>query len=377
MAVRPAPAASRAASHEPALIERVRVEPPAAALADRLDVVEVRGRVHPLERLRSVPVRGSSGTERVGDSARWLPAMTASSRAGRSGWCRPATCSRYAGWVANSTVTASDYEPARLRSSHGELSRPDRAAPPGSLAGRAAQRRRAGPRAAVVERPARRPAHVHRPRRRAVEHDPPGLAVRDPRRGFTSVRTGAVTEAGADVLQPPGLHDAADPAPARPVADRLDAAGAHGAAIRRSRGYAVRDRRGRGSGRPGRVRRAWAIDRTGIDETCEATPSHRAACRSTAAPASPATVRRLSRSPAAPTTGYLQRLAVHPRLAGPRRRPQPHARLADAGCRRRRLTRAVVNTHTDNDVALDLYRRVGFRVLPQGLSVLDRRLDDV
>jgi hypothetical protein len=44
---------------------------------------------------------------------------------------------------------------------------------------------------------------------------------------------------------------------------------------------------------------------------------------------------------------------------------------------RRRLTRAVVNTHTDNDVALGVYQRVGFRILPQGLSVLVRRLDDL
>ena len=44
---------------------------------------------------------------------------------------------------------------------------------------------------------------------------------------------------------------------------------------------------------------------------------------------------------------------------------------------RRRLTRAMVNTHTDNNVALGLYQRFGFRLLPQGLVVLTRQLDDM
>ena len=41
-------------------------------------------------------------------SARRTPSSTASSRSGRSGWRGPARCSRYAEWVANSTVTPLD-----------------------------------------------------------------------------------------------------------------------------------------------------------------------------------------------------------------------------------------------------------------------------
>jgi ribosomal protein S18 acetylase RimI-like enzyme len=72
-------------------------------------------------------------------------------------------------------------------------------------------------------------------------------------------------------------------------------------------------------------------------------------------------------------TGYLQRLAVHPEA---RRRGLGAGLVADAltWMRRWRVGRALVNTQQANTGALALYQAVGFRVLPEGLQVLARRL---
>jgi ribosomal protein S18 acetylase RimI-like enzyme len=115
----------------------------------------------------------------------------------------------------------------------------------------------------------------------------------------------------------------------------------------------------------------WAIDAAGIEETCTATPSHRARGRRLDGHLAGYAV-----TGRADHTGYLQRLAVHPAQQG---HGVGLALTIDSliWMQRRRLTRAIVNTHTDNAVALSLYRRVGFRVLPHGLMVLHRRLDDV
>ena len=118
------------------------------------------------------------------------------------------------------------------------------------------------------------------------------------------------------------------------------------------------------------------MDRIGIDETCEATPAHRARAIDSDPATARAPIAGFAITGRAARTGYLQRLAVHPDWQG-------HgfgfslALDSVTWMRRRRLTRAVVNTATDNTVALDLYGRIGFRVLPQGLAVLTRRLDDI
>ncbi|MGH9037690.1 MAG: GNAT family N-acetyltransferase [Acidimicrobiia bacterium] len=72
-------------------------------------------------------------------------------------------------------------------------------------------------------------------------------------------------------------------------------------------------------------------------------------------------------------TGYLQRLAVHPASRG---QGLGRALVVDAlvWLRRRGASRAMVNTQRTNEGARALYRACGFRLLPEGLSVLAREL---
>jgi GNAT superfamily N-acetyltransferase len=74
--------------------------------------------------------------------------------------------------------------------------------------------------------------------------------------------------------------------------------------------------------------------------------------------------------------GFLQRLAVHPDLAG---RGIGTALIDDAlhWCRRRHCDAVLVNTQESNDRAFALYQRLGFVPEPDGLAVLMRRLDEV
>lgn len=75
----------------------------------------------------------------------------------------------------------------------------------------------------------------------------------------------------------------------------------------------------------------------------------------------------------AESTGYLQRLAVHPDHFG---RGHGSALVADAmrWCERHRCAQLYVNTQETNERALDLYLRLGFLLEPQGLAVLRREL---
>jgi ribosomal protein S18 acetylase RimI-like enzyme len=189
-------------------------------------------------------------------------------------------------------------------------------------------------------------------------------------RGFASVRTGAVSDSGADLLTRQGFV----------VLQTLHLLDMSLVGWHPSETPTVRTRRMRERERDAAARvdlaafgEAWAIDRRGIDETCEATPAFRA--RVVDRPEGD----RLSGfavTGRAGHTGYLQRLSVHPDQQG---EGIGQALTVDSlqWMKRRRLTRAVVNTHTDNEVALHLYSKVGFRLMPQDLAVLTRRLDDV
>jgi ribosomal protein S18 acetylase RimI-like enzyme len=111
----------------------------------------------------------------------------------------------------------------------------------------------------------------------------------------------------------------------------------------------------------------WALDELGIGESCSATPYHRARM---------VDHRGYAISGRAEREGFLQRLAVDPAHQG---QGIGSALVADSlrWMKRHRATRAVVNTHVDNVAALNLYRRFGFRPLPQGLVLLHRSLENL
>jgi ribosomal protein S18 acetylase RimI-like enzyme len=115
----------------------------------------------------------------------------------------------------------------------------------------------------------------------------------------------------------------------------------------------------------------WRLGESGLREALHATPSVRfrvsEAGNGTVGPVAYAITGRAGRQ------GYLQRVAVHP---DGRRHGWGRALVLDAlrWLRRHDTRRALVNTQWTNDAALALYESCGFRQLPVGLCVLDRRL---
>ncbi|CAB4889093.1 unannotated protein [freshwater metagenome] len=191
-------------------------------------------------------------------------------------------------------------------------------------------------------------------------------------RGFTAVRTSAVTEAGADTLTRQGFH----------VTQRLHLLDLSLVGWRaptdngiRTERLHVRDRQEAAAVDHAAFGDTWAIDSVGIGETCTATPAHRARAVEGNQVDHPGLI-AYAVTGRADHTGYLQRLAVHPAYQG-RGAGWSLTRDSLIWMQRRRLTRAMVNTHVDNDVALGLYQGIGFRVLPHGLVVLTRALDNL
>lgn len=114
----------------------------------------------------------------------------------------------------------------------------------------------------------------------------------------------------------------------------------------------------------------WYFDDRGFGDALSATPTARfrvADRRSeTEAPGSPVGYAICGR---AGTTGYVQRLAVHPNC---QRRGLGRALLLDGltWLHKRGCNRAMVNTQTDNHAAFELYERSGFVNQSHGLTVL-------
>jgi ribosomal protein S18 acetylase RimI-like enzyme len=113
----------------------------------------------------------------------------------------------------------------------------------------------------------------------------------------------------------------------------------------------------------------WRLDHDGLRDALAATPSSRFRVAEGRGPIGYAVSGR------AGAIGYLQRLAVDPDSHG---RGIGSALVADGltWMRRRGARRALVNTQLDNDRALELYERMGFRPEPHRLAVLRRRLHD-
>lgn len=114
----------------------------------------------------------------------------------------------------------------------------------------------------------------------------------------------------------------------------------------------------------------WRLDESGFHEAMSATPSARFRV---------ATLQRrvvgYAVTGRAGSRGYLQRLAVDPRVQG---RGLGRALVVDAldWLRRRGVTNTVVNTQVENERALQLYLAMGFRLQPSGLEVLGRTITE-
>ena len=197
-------------------------------------------------------------------------------------------------------------------------------------------------------------------------------------RGFTAVRSGAVTEHGADTLRRLNFHVAqrlhlldlslvgwkAPPLSSRDPTREASVNAMHTERLR------VRDRALAAEVDHEAFGATWSMDIVGIGETCAATPSHRARAVNGVQFHHHGLV-GYAVTGRADRTGYLQRLAVRPDFQG-RGAGTSLTRDSLIWMQRRSLTRAVVNTHTDNEIALELYQRFGFRIMPQGLVVMSR-----
>lgn len=196
--------------------------------------------------------------------------------------------------------------------------------------------------------------------------------------GVTGIRTGALAARQAAQAELAGLHcaqelvllrlDAPLPRPARSTTGgdtaRHDTARHDTGATRLQRlagdGYraaATIDRVGFGD--------RWHLDAGMLEDICGATPRARARLAVTDGVVSGFLI-----SGRAGNTGYIQRLAVD---VTARRHGVATTLIADAfGWMRRFGVRHVyVNTHTDNEVALALYHRLGFRDLAERLRVYE------
>jgi ribosomal protein S18 acetylase RimI-like enzyme len=114
----------------------------------------------------------------------------------------------------------------------------------------------------------------------------------------------------------------------------------------------------------------WRLDDRGLQEALTATPHAR--FRVTSGPGD-GEISGYAVYGRAGRRGYLQRLAVDPVR---QREGRATALVVDGlrWLRRWRVDRVVVNTQFDNDAALHLYERLGFRRQPLGLSVLSTGL---
>jgi ribosomal protein S18 acetylase RimI-like enzyme len=112
----------------------------------------------------------------------------------------------------------------------------------------------------------------------------------------------------------------------------------------------------------------WRFDAVGLSDAIEATPFRRlrAALREKTPIAYAITGR-------AGAQGYLQRIGVAPHARG---QGWGQALVGDAlyWLRRHGARQALVNTQLDNDHAMALYQRCGFRTTPIQLAVMERSL---
>jgi ribosomal protein S18 acetylase RimI-like enzyme len=184
--------------------------------------------------------------------------------------------------------------------------------------------------------------------------------------GFQRVRTSAMSTASGVRMEAAGFHSIQDlvllqfDQPRRiPAADatirRLDDTRHHDAALVDAAAFGDE----------------WSLDPTAIVDVRHATPSHRA--RVAIDRRSDRRILGYAVSGRDARQGFLQRLAVHPDA---QRQGLGRALVLDSlrWASRWRVDRVLVNTHTTNDAALDLYESVGFHRLREQLHVFERSL---
>lgn len=181
--------------------------------------------------------------------------------------------------------------------------------------------------------------------------------------GYRTVRTGAVATGTGERLAHAGYHPVQELVllchdhPSEAAAPELPTARLARSAPARQRASDV-DRAAFDDG--------WQLDPAAVDDVCRATPRHRARTAGDG-------VHAYAISGRDARQGFLQRLAVEPDHQGS---GLGRALVADSlrWLARRRVQRVLVNTPVDNDRALELYERAGFRRLPEPLRVYERDL---
>jgi ribosomal protein S18 acetylase RimI-like enzyme len=187
-------------------------------------------------------------------------------------------------------------------------------------------------------------------------------------RGFTSMRTGALSPRQAEQAERSGLRCVQEL-----VLLELPMRSRHRLPPRRAGDRRPRRLRHRHLPVVADIDRAafgstWCLDAGMLSDVRTATPMHRA--RIVRSGPMPGAVTGFLISGRAGRTGYVQRLAVHPDA---HRQGLATDLLLDSlrWMRRAHLQRVFVNTHVENVAALTLYRAHGFVDLPERLRVFE------
>ena len=315
--------------------------------------------MHPFELGAGRAPRARAAAGRRAARRRRGPSSTAPTRAGRSGWPRPASC-------ASKRAIGGDQEHAARLTTR----RPLTTLGPGLrryatlAAGEGAQSavvpisRRRRPGRGVARPDRRRVARLARPRRAVAAHDRaparPTPRGRLPRGRDQRARAGREPAARRRRLRgarppAPAPHDLdAPPARERPHPPRRRAPTATALARRRR----------------GRVRRVLAVRRARAARS-DARDAARAHPRRADARRRPAAT---GCSAAPGRAGYVQRLAVAPARAGPRARPRAAHRRAALAARARRRAAPTSTRRTTTTRALALYLAPASRSCPSACA---------
>lgn len=186
--------------------------------------------------------------------------------------------------------------------------------------------------------------------------------------GFHRVRTGALAESAAPPFTELGFESIQTLALLRLDLTRHMSFGTIQHELRPIRGQrqlAVAARLDRSAFENG-----WELDAASILDACHATPAHRIRLAITSSD-QPAGYIITGRNGAA---GFIQRLAVERTLES---QGIASSLLCDGlnWLQRRGAHEVLVNTNFDNDRALALYERFGFRLLPESLQVFERPIE--